>query len=216
MMNASGRPRGQKQHQQEVSVMPQVRTLLASLTLLLAAASASAANIVANGDFETGDLSNWTPSTASPTQLVDVDWNILSATPHTGYVYFDGTNTGLGTLSQSLSTIAGARYTVEFDLQRIAQDPGALENQAKVWFGGTLLMDQSNVNEDWHHYTFTDVGASAASTVLQFGLHSYYDYTELDNVSVIMTAVPEPSAALMLAAGLILIVRRRAQRPPPF
>ena len=52
--------------------------------------------------------------------------------------------------------------------------------------------------------------------MLQFGLHSYYDYTELDNVSVIMTAVPEPSAALMLAAGLILIVRRRAQRPPPF
>jgi hypothetical protein len=108
---------------------------------------------------------------------------------------------------------------VEFDLLRYNSYGSAayLDNQTLVTFGGTTLMNQANtVTGDWAHYSFTGVSATAANTALQFKLHSYWDYTELDNVSVVMTAVPEPSMALMLGAGLVLLVRRRAKRPPPF
>ncbi len=198
--------------------MPQVRTILASLTLLLAAASASATNLVANGDFEaaTPDVSSWTTSADIFTQRVDPDTS-ASATPHAGLVYTDASYASLGLLSQSLATQNGARYALEFDLYLLVSDGSPADNQAKVWFGNTVVLDLANQSQDWTHYSFSNLTASSASTLLQFGLRSgNADYPALDNISVIMTAVPEPSAALMLAAGLILIVRRRSKRPPPF
>ncbi len=199
--------------------MPTVRSILASLTLLLASASVCAAtNIVANGDFEAGhpDVVSWTTSADIFTQRVDPDTS-ASAMPHSGLVYTDGSFDSLGLLSQALATQAGAKYTLAFDLYTMVTDGGPVDNQAKVWFGNTVVLDQSNVSQDWTHYSFTNLSATGASTLLQFGLRSgNADYPALDNVSVIMTAVPEPSAALMLVAGLILMMRRRSKRPPPF
>ena len=200
--------------------MPKVRIILASLTLLLAAASASAAaNLVANGDFEASQpfVTSWTISSADIyTQRVDPD-SSGSATRHSGLVYTDASTDTLGLLSQSLATLPGAKYTLEFDLYRLVTG-GSLDNQAQIWFGATVVMDQSNVSADWTHYSFSNLSAGGASTLLQFGLRSdgNSDYPALDNVSVVMTAVPEPSVALMLAAGLVLIARQRSKRPPPF
>ncbi len=201
--------------------MPNVRTVFASLTLLLAAASVSAApNIVANGDFETGPapfVTSWVTSADIFTQRVDPD-SSGSASPHSGLVYTDGSTGTLGLLSQSLATLPGAKYTLAFDLYRLVTGGNSPDNEAKIWFGSTVVMDQTNTSQDWTRYSFSNLSASGTSTLLQFGLRSdgSGDYPGLDNVSVIMTAVPEPSIALMLAAGLILIARQRSKRPPPF
>jgi hypothetical protein len=93
-------------------------------------------------------------------------------------------------------------------------DGGTADNQAKVWFGNTVLLDEANISADWTHHTFAGLSAAGASTLLQFGLRSADSYyPALDNVSVVMTAVPEPAAALMLAAGLSLLALRRRLHP---
>jgi len=197
--------------------MPNLRSVLLTLALAASAPLAMASpNLITNGDFETGDLTGWTKVGAIGEQYVSTDF-YGSPLARSGYAYYDGTTVGLGTLSQTVATVAGAIYTLSFDLQRInSGGPNTLDNQVKVSFGGVTLMDESNASGDWATVSFSGLTASAASSVLQFSLHNYYDYTGIDNVTLVMTAVPEPTMAIMLAAGLILLVRRRDKRPPPF
>jgi hypothetical protein len=194
------------------------RILLASSVLLLASLTASAAtNIVTNGDFEAAapSVPGWVTGGDIFVQRVDPDFTPSAS--H-GNIYSDASTTVQGLLSQTLSTTPGAHYTLEFDLYRLLQIDPVADNHVTVWFGSQQVWDQSNVNQDWTHYSVSNLIASSGATLLQFGIRGGdADYPALDNVSVIMTAIPEPSVAVMLAGGLLLIFgRRREKRAPPF
>lgn len=197
--------------------MLKLRTAALAAALLLSSSAFATSNLVTNGDFETGDLTGWTASEPALDYIHGVDADFYQAVthvPHSGFVYYDGTMGHQGTLSQSLGTIAGAVYTLEFDLQRFSAYPPP-DNQLTVTFAGHTVLDETNGSNTWQHFSFTGLTASGASSLLQFANRNENDYTELDNVSVIMTAVPEPSIALMMLGGLVLVAYR-SRRPPPF
>jgi hypothetical protein len=197
--------------------MLKLRTAALAAALLLSSSAFANSNLLTNGDFETGDLTGWTTSEPAldATQGVSTDfYSVVSPVAHSGFIYYDGTMGHQGTLSQSVGTIAGAVYTLEFDLQRYTQYPPT-DNQLTITFAGHTVLDETNGSNNWQHYSFTGLTASGASSLLQFANRNDNDYTELDNVSVIMTAVPEPSIALMMLGGLFLVAYR-SRRPPPF
>jgi hypothetical protein len=191
--------------------MSRLRPLLLSALLLSGQAAVAGPNLVVNGDFETADFTGWTRG-AFGTQWVGPDWSGTALSNPLNNVFSEGADYQLGYLGQTIATVAGAHYTLEFDLQRPDGSGGNLDNETLVSFGAQQLLHQSNVSGDWSHIVLSNLVAGGNSTLLRFGNRSVYDYDQLDNVTLVMTAVPEPAPALMLFGGLALLwrCRRRA------
>lgn len=200
-----------------------MKNLLSALLLCMVAQLAAAdPNLVQNGDFELavagpGDVPNWTYSGGDSYYGVDADY-IGSPLAHSGQVFYDGAATNIGMLSQAIATTAGATYTLEFDLQRYAWSPLGVSNLSAVYFGGANVFFQEDTDGDWTHFIVTGlVGGPGASTLLQFSNINEFDFTQLDNISLVAagpddpTDVPEPATPLtMLAAiGACALIRRR-------
>ncbi|MBA5685478.1 PEP-CTERM sorting domain-containing protein [Rugamonas apoptosis] len=200
--------------------MPTFRSALASLALIVAAPAALASNLVSNGNFESADHSMWLQSGDTSAQYFSGDFSGSPLSNSANTVFADGAYPGLGYLGQNIATLAGAKYTLAFDLQRIDTSGGSLanpmSNEVLVTFGGHTVFHQTNTSGDWTHYTVSNLTATGAHTLLQFGDSNHYDYNQLDNVSLVMTAVPEPATAFMLMGGLVLMAARRFRRPRPF
>lgn len=181
----------------------------ASLSLLgaLATAPASAA-IVVNGGFETGSFSGWTETGNTGFSSVSLD----APVPQSGtYGASFGPFGTKGGISQTLATVAGTTYILDFWLQA---EPGASGDvtpnsfEAK-WNAATVTSLSNSPAFNYTHLTF-NVAATSASTVLEFAFRDDPAFWDLDNVSV--TAVPEPETWALIGLGLaVLAARRRRQ-----
>lgn len=191
-----------------------IRAAFTSILLLTASLAQAGPNLVLNGDFEGADISMWTlnsPGGGGQAFGLDPTGSPLSNAANT--VFGDLNTTQLGFLSQTISTIAGATYTLKFDLQRWTADPQfPPDNEAQVKFGSDIIFDESNITGDWAPHTMI-VTASAASTVLQFGNFNNDPvfWNQLDNISLELLrdpndpgnpGVPEPASLALLAGGL--------------
>ena len=188
-----------------------------------AAAGAQAANLVTNGSFELGsndaapggyttvgvgspDIAGWTVGSGT------VDWinGYWQASDGTHSIDLNGNS--VGDISQAISTIAGQKYTLTFDLsgnpdirsdtRTVAVSAGG----APVNFSYTFTTppnSRSNMNWTPESLTFTALGAS---TLIDFQSTSTGNCcwgAALDHVSVI--AVPEPATWTLLIGGLGVI-----------
>jgi len=158
--------------------------------------------LVLNGDFETGDFTDWTLSGDSGNISSDtlVDNGFQSGfTPYSeNYEALLGTSGSLGYLSQTLSTTAGATYLLSFWLNNVLNDP----NVFIVSWNGNTLLDTTNLEvNNWTNLQFMAT-AAGTSTVLQFGFEDNVNWLCLDEVSV----APVPGIASLSLSGTNLVI----------
>lgn len=143
----------------------------------------------------------------------------------------------LGTISQTFDTQPGQTYRVGFDLSTLTQSvagvnppqaftltataPGVSQDFS-ITTSGLLFGGSSKAGTDpWTHQTFDFVAAGTASTLTfvnrtLYGDPSFQFGTSLDNVTVQVSSVPEPGAALLPIVGAAyLLLARRRRRPTP-
>lgn len=193
------------------------KTLLAAvaLTVLFAAPTNAAVNIITNGDFESGSFDGWTSS--GNNALDGVQCPGPSSTVYNGNCSaFFGAVGSPSTLSQTLATTIGQTYFIYFWGLGFGDDPSLFT----VNFGGSPTFSLGDPGSG----TYTPLGfyhnATSASTTLTFTFrndHGVFQY--LDLVSVEAVFVPEPSTWAMMLIGLGLIgatLRAKRRRRPEF
>lgn len=224
-------------HHEDESMSRELQRLGAALLLSLAATTAQA-NLITNGDFQSGDFTGWTLFTTASGTLgaptvtsFDTDGDSVSSLAarfqvgHTsidnskagGGLYQDVT-TGAGTLDISMDIAAMQLFTgtnVFGGLFELLVD-GLLE--ASVDLGA--VGPQGAVNRDTlnasvvvgagSHEIRIQITRNAGSTEGSSGTPRQY----LDNVSVLLDAaqVAEPASAALLLAGLALLAAGAARR----
>jgi hypothetical protein len=190
---------------------------------------------VGNGDFETGDFTDWdfsgdpnntfadsidTTSLAGSSTIPGVDDSLFV---HSGiYGAFLGQNTTLGSLSQTLPTVAGQRYRLSFWLNNPAV---GTPNAFSASWNGTSLVSLTDAGQfGWTNmqYVVTATGASAA---LEFDFRNDQNAFGLDDISVQPVLAPtllNPtlnggvlSLTWSTVAGLAYQVQYKEQLGPP-
>jgi hypothetical protein len=170
--------------------------VVCALTLLMA--RLACANLVTNGDFESGNLNGWSTGYFSYDVAVD------STHPHTGTyaVHFGDQPMGYdNVLFQYINTTPGDTYSFSFWLQNT--DPSPLEGFSADWDGSQLLLEFGLPTSGYTQYTFTEE-ATTNSTVIGFWAATFTPdtYIYVDDVTATPIATPEPSTISLLAAGL--------------
>ena len=190
-----------------MNILLRSAALLALASLALAA---SAQNLVVNPGFETNGgtfshvIAGWTVSQPNNGFEVYDD-------AHTGnYNAEFGTNSGTDTISQSIPTVAGRSYTVSFWLKQYRGDMRGTKSFASAFGSGSFALTGANLGlpDTYAQFSYTGVAAST-STTLSLTVGNDQDYYELDDVSVTLQAVPEPSSLAALGLGAVALLKRR-------
>lgn len=196
---------------------PATRLLVAAVLTASTSIAAEAAGLVVNGGFETGDASGWalvSPGGFDFVCLAGTAAGSANCTAHSGsYAMTFGAVASPGVLSQDLATTAGSVYTLSFFLRNDASDGAApADNNLDVYWGGVDVFSRTNMATfDYARFTVSTLTAGGAPTTLQFAGRNGPSQIFVDDVSV--TAVPEPAAWALLAAGLLqtcIVLRRRS------
>jgi choice-of-anchor C domain-containing protein len=199
--------------------MKTVRLLL----LLAVAISLHAAPILTNGSFETDSCS--TPGYCTVTNLTG--WSVVQGNVDliTGYWpaeqgnnSLDMNGTAMGGIQQSFITLPGYLYQVTFYLAGNPDSPvdKTLQASAAGQAQDYTFVQAGHTEADmgWTEQKFEFV-AKSGTTSLQFLSTTAASYwgPALDNVSVEQLGqVPEPSAVLLVAGGLLLLLGRARRR----
>ena len=128
------------------------------LGLMVGAAGKSKANIVTNGGFETGNgviggTSNFQGWTLSGdwypwTYIVGSTFGLPGGGNYEAQL---GTNYSLGFLSQTLTTVPGQSYTLDYWMRT-----GHGGEEFQTYWNGTMIADLTNIPKQlWTEYTFT-------------------------------------------------------------
>ena len=181
---------------------------LAFYLLLITGGIMAAANLVTNGDFETGDFTGWTVTPAATNSLIFVT-NLPPAHDTQGAA-FAAYGSDFDSISQSLATTPGNFYDLSFFYE--VQNLGSPDNEFKVFFNGILVFDNPNAIPGFGTFTFTNLQATSSSTILEFQGRNPPSYDFLDDVTVTARPVPDTGTSILLfSIGLLgLVGLRRA------
>jgi hypothetical protein len=110
-----------------------------------------------------------------------------------------------GGVQQAFATTPGFEYTVSFYLgsSNFWGRPSALTVSA-AGQSGAFQSALTGTNNDWEQFTFTFIGDGPSATLAFVG-SSGVNYIGLDNVVVTVSAIPEPSALLLMVFGLLAV-----------
>jgi hypothetical protein len=167
---------------------------LAFVAALLAVAGtqAYAANIVANGGFETGDFTDWTVNsnanfpwevdTVGSSHGTPFAGSFFASNACVGSTCISGTPTQQDSLSQNLTTIVGDSYTLDFWFGTSGNgNPMELE----ALFGGVVVQDLLNIGASpYTEYTIGGLVAAGTTTELEFLGRQDPEWDELDAIGV--------------------------------
>ena len=194
---------------------------IASVISVLALAGLPAhANLLSNGDFNTGDLTGWWTYAADPSQTVSID-NTYTYDGSPNAAMASASSTWRNALGQDFTVLPNTTYSVSFAYSAAATPTWGSAALSITYYDSSWayangfvwapLYDQSpapNADGQWLTYsgTFTTT-ANTANLDFEFDAWNWTTF-HVDNVDVEL--VPEPStAALLSAAGLALVLFRR-------
>jgi hypothetical protein len=193
----------------ETHMTTRFRLLGAILAAACAATGAHAApNLVANGGFETGDLTGWV-QTGDPTLAGATCASGFGAGGSSCAAFFST----FGDTSGILQTLTGLTVGQTYDVSFAFESSSAATTGINASFGGQTLLDLTAApaaTPGYTDYSF-DVVATSSTETLSFGLKDDFDFVELDDVNV--SAVPEPGSLALICTGLVAIAfvsRRRS------
>jgi len=180
---------------------------------LLMAIPAAHANYIANGGFETGDLTGWTAA-GSFIGVHTAGFNGFN--PNSG-TYFAGlgTTNGNGSLSQTIADTPGQTLQLDYYL---AADGGTPSYFEADWNGSAIIGSamSNTAASGYIEHTFSLV--STGSDVLTFLERNDPGYWAFDDISLNLAdtqRVPEPMTLSLFGAGLIGLawaLRRRSKK----
>ncbi len=177
------------------------------LATLGAAASATNAELVVNGGFESGAFAPWFAPPNVPLGQPDPQYfQIGNNAAHGGVFFAIMSSTQTRFMSQVLPTTAGSDYELSFWVRRTSASPDTF---LVKWEGAVVwgqFMSGSNYFE-WRNITVS-LHSNITGSLLEFGQDYFPGEFHLDDVSVI--PVPAPSAAaVLLMGGAAAAMRRR-------
>jgi hypothetical protein len=199
------------------------RTFLAAAATFLLMAGTAFAGPIVNGGFETGTFSGWTVNPNPPAcSGVGASYNAATGCwgmdadpgPHSGsfaaYLGFNS-NSGVGSIGQQFSTVAGENYNIDFWLALGAYGGVYTPNSFAVLWDGNPLATYANATPfGWTHFQYT-VTATGATSALTFArVLSNPSFWVVDDVNV--EAVPEPASMLLFGTGLVGLRAWRKRR----
>jgi len=155
--------------------------------LLIATARPTSANLIVNGDFETGDFTGWTTTPAATGSNFGV--TTLPPAHDTLGAFFSANGSDFDSISQTFVTTPGASYDVSFFYQPVSPNPGPLpDNGFRALFNGVAIYENFDTISGFIFQTFT-VQATGSMTTVEFqgrnAVSGGVDY--LDDVSVTPT-----------------------------
>jgi parallel beta-helix repeat protein len=164
-------------------------------------------NLVANGNFATGDFTGWTlgGNSADPTfgPEIYIDRNAQGASTYAAGMGSVGSD---GTLSQTIATTPGQTYTLSFWLQN-NESPSATDGgndfQA-IWNGQTLLSLTNAAQSGYTEYTYT-VNATGSTSTLEFSAMNGPNQWDLDNISLTSGTSPGGTPPVTSTGGTPLV-----------
>ena len=167
--------------------------------------TAASVNLVANGGFETGTLAGWTQ--AGNTSFTGTLAGGAFGGTYQGYM---GPIATSGSLTQTLTTVAGSRYDLTYQLRASGLTPNRFE---VYWNGGAVasLTLNNTANFGWTGFSALNLVATGPTTTLSYVFRHDPGFFYLDDVSV-TTATPEASTMALVGGALLLIGTYRRKR----
>tara|TARA_R110002096_G_scaffold40335_1_gene109733 strand:+ start:97 stop:798 length:702 start_codon:yes stop_codon:yes gene_type:complete len=222
-----------------------IAALLTAFVMGTSQADAGMINLVTNGSFEAGPLDSdprWNAAqwitfglnlggfndidgwTVDPTGQIDLlRAGSFYGDASDGVRHIDLTGGPIrGKISQTISTVIGKTYQVNFDLLGISGMTlgGPVGVRSQIGDGGMFADFAPNPNEtDWEtqQWTFTATDTSSTLWFISQFANQFGNGPHIDNVRVVeapVTAVPEPSSLVLCGIGTmgIILVLRRSRR----
>jgi hypothetical protein len=162
---------------------------LTIVLLILAAAGPTSANLIVNGDFETGTFAGWTTTPAPVGSFFGV--GPVPPAHDTLGAFFAATGPDFDSISQTFVTTPGALYDLSFFYQVV--EPGSPpDNGMRVLFNGVLVFENLNAISGFGTFTFTQLQATGSTTTVEFQGRNVRNADFIDDVSVISESPAAP------------------------
>ena len=193
------------------------------LFAILMASGIAQANLLTNGDFESGNIGFGTAHTFNATVGLESTYTVDSTVPNNWSPGFGDHTSGSGLMlivnastdtsdtfwSQSISTTGGNEYTFS-GWVAVLTGPGLPVPTLEVKVDGTSIGTWvvPDVDDTWQSFSFSWTGSGAAQTISMYdsnGQAGGCDFAVDD-----LQAVPEPASVLfiLVGGGLIALKRR--------